>query len=293
MATASAPGADATLVSPGPEHIDELGRICYEAFKDVADAHGFPPDFQSVQLARRVIGMLVNRPDFYGVAAMVDGQLAGSNFLSLSDPVAGVGPITVDCAYQGRDIGRLLMRDVICYARDQGIAMVRLVQDAFNTASLSLYASLGFDTRHPLALMRPSPAASADPSVRDATKDDLDALEALCIRIYKATRRGEVAAAIQHGIPVLTRVRDGRVRAYLIPVIFGHGVGESEDDMMALAQEGARRAPRETVVFAPLDEPELFRSFLAAGFRTVKMMNLMTMGPYEAPSRVWMPSVLY
>ena len=92
MATASAPGADATLVSPGPEHIDELGRICYEAFKDVADAHGFPPDFQSVQLARRVIGMLVNRPDFYGVAAMVDGQLTGSNFLSLSDPVAD-GPV--------------------------------------------------------------------------------------------------------------------------------------------------------------------------------------------------------
>jgi len=59
-----------------------------------------------------------------------------------------------------------------------------------------------------------------------------------------------------------------------------------------LAQEGARRSP-EVLVFAPLTEADLFRMFLAAGFRTVKMMNLMTMGPYDPPSRVWIPSVMY
>ena len=33
------------LRRPQPEHITELGRICYEAFRDIAESHGFPPDF--------------------------------------------------------------------------------------------------------------------------------------------------------------------------------------------------------------------------------------------------------
>ena len=44
--------------------------------------------------------MLLKRPDFYGVAALCDGELAGSNFMATGDPVWAVGPITVDCAYQ-------------------------------------------------------------------------------------------------------------------------------------------------------------------------------------------------
>src|SRR5690242_11904667 len=100
--------AGVQLVAAERQHVGELGRICYEAFKDIADRHGFAPDFPSVQVARSVIGTLVERKDFYGVAAIVNGELAGSNFVSLTDPVAGVGPITVDCAFQGRDLGRAL-----------------------------------------------------------------------------------------------------------------------------------------------------------------------------------------
>jgi hypothetical protein len=77
------------LIPAKPEHAGELGRICYEAFKDIADRHAFPPDVPSVQAGRAIIGMLASRPDFYRVAAMVDGELAGSNYLSLMDEVAG------------------------------------------------------------------------------------------------------------------------------------------------------------------------------------------------------------
>src|ERR1700681_952590 len=143
--------AGVQLVPAEPQHVPELGRICYEAFKDIADRHGFAPDFPSVQVARTVIGMLVERKDCYGVAAIVNGEMAGSNYLSLTDAVAGVGPITVDCAFQGRDLGRALMQDVIDYARRNNIKRVRLLQDAFNTASISLYASLGFDVKHAVA----------------------------------------------------------------------------------------------------------------------------------------------
>ena len=86
------------LVPAEPQHVSEIGRICYEAFKEVQEGHGFSPDFPPVDLARQVLGMLVERDDFYGVVALRDGQPVGSNFLSLTGPVAGVGPITIDCS---------------------------------------------------------------------------------------------------------------------------------------------------------------------------------------------------
>ena len=290
-----APARDTVeLVEAKPEHVNELGRICYEAFKDIAESHGFPPDFPSARFARHVIGMLVDRPDFYGVAAVVDGELAGSNFLSLTDPVAGVGPITVDCALQGRDIGRKLMQAVIDYAREHNIERVRLLQDAYNTASISLYASLGFDVKHGVALMRLPSGSPPDSSVRQVGERDLGVLDDLCLRNYKTSRRNELASAIHAKLTPLTRQRDGRLTGYLIPGIFGHGVAESEQDAVALACEAGRLVPAgNALCMCPLDETPLFRALLKAGCRTLKMMNLMAIGPYEQPQSVWLPSVLY
>ncbi|HEX6897644.1 MAG TPA: GNAT family N-acetyltransferase [Bryobacteraceae bacterium] len=282
------------LVEATSEHVPELGRICYEAFKDIADRHHFPPDFPSAQFARFVIGMLASRPDCYGVAAIIDGQLAGSNFLSLTDEVAGVGPITVDCAFQGRDIGRQLMQAVLDEARRRQITRVRLLQDSFNTVSISLYGSLGFDTKHPVAYLRLPATSQPDPSVRPVEQRDLDALDALCRRNYRSSRRNELAAALQAGLAPFTRVRDGRFTGYLIPGIFGHGVAESDQDAAAIACHAAGLVPKERAYcLCPLDQGSTFRALLSAGCRTVKILNLMATGPYEQPQPVWMPSILY
>jgi GNAT superfamily N-acetyltransferase len=286
--------AGVQLVPAEPQHISELGRICYEAFKDIADRHGFAPDFPSVQVARKTIGMLIEREDFYGVAVIVNGELAGSNYISLTDPVAGVGPITVDCAFQGRDLGRALMQDVIDHARRNNIARVRLLQDAFNTASLSLYASLGFEVKHPVAEMSFNAAVKADATVRPVQDGDIDALDELCQKNYKASRRNELEAAVRVELSPVLRERSGRFTGYLIPGIFGHGVAETPDDAVALATQAARLIPHERArSLCPLNDGPLLQAFLKAGCRTVKMLNLMAMGPYEAPASVWMPSILY
>jgi hypothetical protein len=186
------------------------------------------------------------------------------------------------------------MQAVIDYAREHNIPRVRLLQDSFNMASLSLYASLGFDTKHAVAYMRLAPASSADASVRPVEPSDLDALDALCRRNYRCSRKNELAAAVQAGLGALTRERDGRLTGYLIPGIFGHGVAETEEDAVAIAGQAARLGPPyRPYCFCPLDQGSLFRAFLATGARTVKVMNLMTIGPYEAPQPVWMPSVSY
>jgi len=281
------------FVSAEPQHVDAIGRICFEAFKEVQEGHGFSPDFPSIELARQVLGMMVQRDDFYGVVALRDGQPVGSNFLSLMDLVAGVGPITIDSSCQGEGVGRALMQDVIDYARRNNIEQVRLLQDSFNVASLSLYASLGFDVKEAVVFMQATAVAEADPHVRIVAEADLPAIEELSKRIYKNSRCNEVAAAAPYGFVALLREQQGRITGYLIPGIFGHGIAETEDDALALISEAARRvAPPFARFFCPLSQASFFRRAIKAGCRTIKVMNYMTLGPYEPPGRVWMPSVL-
>jgi hypothetical protein len=161
-------------------------------------------------------------------------------------------------------------------------------------ASLSLYASLGFDTKHPAALMIPRPGEQADDSVRPVGANDLDAIEELSSRIYKVSRRMEVEGNIGGPFRPFLRERGGRVVAYYCLGIAGHGVAETEEDLVAVVREAARHSPPEFHrTFCPLTEGSLYRRFLAAGFRNVKVMNLMALGPYEEPDGVWVPSVLY
>lgn len=282
------------LIKPEPEHVPELGRICFEAFKGIHDRHSFPRDVPTVEIANMIIEMLISRKDFYGVAARVDGRLAGSNFISLTDPVGGIGPITVDPALDGHGIGRKLMRAVIEHAEGRGMKDVRLLQDSFNTKSLSLYASLGFDARAPIGLMEAHPAAAPDISVRPATVADVPALDELCRRVFKVSRRGELTSAVQSGFPVFLKEREGRVRAYWIAGFFGHGAGETAADALAVVGEAARHVPKETALFfCPLTSGDFYRVALQAGHRLRKVMTYMTRGPFQHPEQIWMPSIAY
>jgi len=281
------------FVPAGRQHVSEIGRICYEAFKDVHEGHGFLLDFPTIDFAQQAVGMLVEREDCYGVVAIHDGQPVGSNFLYTGDPVAGVGPISVDRSCQGQGVGRGLMQNVMAHARRNNFERVRLFQDAFNVSSMSLYASLGFEVKEVAALMQGAPASETDDSVRLVTESDLPSIEELSRRIYKSSRRNEVAAAVRYSFAALLREQQGRITGYLIPGLFGHGVAETEEDALALIGESARRLPAPLArFFCPLSEASLFRRALKAQCRVIKLMNYMVTGPYEPPVGVWMPSVL-
>jgi len=294
MPPSQASAAGLELVRAESKHVGEMGRICYEAFKDLHDRHRFPLDLPSAALARQVLGVMVDRNDFYSLVALLDGQVVGSNFLSLSDPVAGIGPVTVEPFHQGKNIGLALMQDVVDYGRHRGIECIRLLQETMNVGSLSLYASMGFDSREEVAYMQAAAASAEDPSVRPVTEQDLPAVEQLSANSYQASRRNEVAAAIRYDFSPLLRERDGRVTGYLVPGLFGHGVAENEDDACALLGEMARRLPPFAArFFCPVRQADFFRRVLKMGCRTIKVWTLMTLGPYEPPREVWMPSVLY
>ena len=135
---------------------EACGRIMHDAFRGIADAHGFPPDFPSAEAGTQLASALIASPAAFGVVAEGgDGRVVGSNFLAEGDPIRAVGPITVDPARQGGGAGRRLMAAVL--ERAEAARGVRLVADAFNTRSVALYASLGFEVKEPLLLVRGAP----------------------------------------------------------------------------------------------------------------------------------------
>jgi len=274
-----------------PEDVPELGRICYEAFKDISDRHGFPSDFETVEFAQQIVGLLVQQEDVYGVGAFDGGAPKGSNYLNMWGDVAGVGPVSVDTGAQGQGIGRMMMQDVIKHGREHGYEMIRLCQDGFNMQSLALYASLGFDTKEPLAYLALASELPADPNCRPATEADLPGMDELCRSIYGIDRKGECAAVMALGFPAIVLDR-GHIAGYQIGTAIGHGVAESDDDMLALLASLGAMAPGGHA-FVPLRSGELYRRALAAGHRNVKVMNLMAYGPYEDPKGTYCPSVMF
>lgn len=275
-----------------PEDVPELGRICYEAFKDISDRHGFPTDFATVEFAQLVVGMLVQQEDVYSLGAFEGGAPKGSNYINMWGDAVGLGPISVDLGTQGQGIGRGLMQGVIDHARTRGHDMVRLCQDSFNMESLALYASLGFDVKEPLSYLALSDQNAVDANFRPATEADFDAMDELCRSIYRISRKGEYGKLLSLGFPGFVLDRGGHIAGYLLGTALGHGVAETVDDMVALLNSHGATVP-EAHSFVPLRDGELYRKALAAGHRNRKVMNLMTLGPYDKPQGTYCPSVMF
>ena len=104
---------------------ETCGRIIYDAFKNIADRHGFPPHFPTLETAIQRANFSITHPSIFGVVAESDDQIIGSNFLDERDPIRGLGPVTVDPRVQIRGIGRRLMEAVL--ERGRGAVGVRLV----------------------------------------------------------------------------------------------------------------------------------------------------------------------
>lgn len=276
-----------------PTEAAELGRICFEAFQAISNAHNFPPDFPSPEVATGLISMLLSRPDIYSVVAEEAGKPVGSNFLWKSDAVAGVGPITVDPRVQNSSVGRTLMMDVINHADEQGILSVRLVQAAFHNRSLSLYTKLGFDTVEPLSNIQGNPLNLKIDGydVRGMTADDLEGVDSLAMRVHGHTRHNEAAGAIAQGTAKVVE-HGGRITGYTTGVgFFGHTVGESNEDVKALI--GAAKEFPGPGFLLPTRNGELMRWCLANGLRIVQPLTLMSRGVYQEPRGSFLPSILF
>jgi predicted N-acetyltransferase YhbS len=282
-----------TLREPRPEDAPELGRIVHEAFTAIAERHGFASDFPNLESGVAAISFFMGTPDIHGVVAERDGRVIGSNFLDERSTIAGLGPITVDPAAQDGGAGRLLMDAVLQRAKAEGFAGVRLVQAAYHSRSLALYTKLGFDAREELVTLQGPPIQERIEGyeVRQASEEDLDAINQLCLDAHGHDRAGEVRGAMaQGGVRVVEN--DGRIVAYTTGIAyFGHAVSASNEALKALiAASPEFGGPGFNL---PVRNGDLFRWALDRGLRVVQTMTLMTRGLYNEPRSPYLPSILY
>ena len=282
-----------TIRPATPADAPSAGQICFDAFTTISRAHNFPPDLPAVEHALHLMTMFFSAPGFFCIVAEENSRILGSNCLDERAIVHGIGPITVDTATQNRGVGRLLMQSVLDRSASQHAAGVRLVQAGFHNRSLSLYTTLGFDVREPLACMQGRASTREIPgcTVRPATPADLAACNALSIAVHGFDRGADLAQCIEQGTAVVTE-RDGRITAYTnILGFFGHATAETTPDLCALIAAADTFAGPGILV--PTRNAALFRWCLANGLRVTQPMNLMSLGLYNEPAGAFLPSILF
>jgi GNAT superfamily N-acetyltransferase len=267
------------------------GRICYEAFREIADAHQFPMDWRSDAVAVKVIEARLAHGLTYGVVAEVDGRIAGSAFLKEHRPVGAIGPVTVTPRLQGGEVGRLMMEHLLERARVTGLGGTRLVQAAYNRQSLALYTKLGFQVRDLLVCLHGNPIAARmrGHPVRLGREEDQAACNALCMLLHGYARTEDLTEALRLGALTVVE-REGRITGYSTGAHFrGHTVGERNEDAKALIA-AADDLP-EPGLLMPAGNGELLRWALDHGLRITQPLTLMTRGFYEEPKGAFLPSI--
>lgn len=272
---------------------DEAGRLAFEAFKDIADRHGFPPEFKSIHEARASARWLTSQEPVLGFAVR-RRALEGVAYLSMIDEVAGIGPVAVDLSAQGQGTGRILMQACLDAAVKHGHTRVRLMQDAFNVGSLGLYASLGFQVVEPLAIVA-TPPATAALAIREADDEDLAELCRLYRERVGFDRSGEIHLAQRYRRSLLIEKGDqiaGFVAGYsLSKAEFGFADDNETLVTIVAGQAALKGAPVQWML--PMRHDGLLNAAIRAGSTVVKMGNLMAFGPYEAPSAPHIVSFWY
>src|SRR6185437_702708 len=262
-----------TLRRGKPDDAQVCGAICYEAFKTIAEAHHFAPDFPSADVPVELLTWMLGHAGFYGVVAELGGKLVGSNFLDERNCIAGVGPITVDPTVQNKTIGRQLMEDVHRRAAQKNFPGVRLVQAGYHMRSLSVYAKLGYDIREPLACLQ-GPAINdvmVGYRVRPAAPGDLEDCNRVCRQVHGHDRNGELLDAVRQGAASVVE-HDGRITGYATTLgFFGHAVGESNSELQALI--GAAQTFAGPGFLLPIRNAKLFRWCLQRGLRITQPMT--------------------
>ncbi len=268
--------------------IDACAQAMYIAFLTIDKRHHFSSYFTDLDHARMATQNLITNDNIYGLVAEADGRVVASAFMNEKRPIRAVGPVSVHPDFQNRGIGRKLMDMLLDRANDA--PSVRLTQDAFNTGSLALYTSLGFNTVEYLALIQGKfkSQAPSDLKFRPVFKTDFDKCIALCQKVVGFDR------VPGNPIDMYCVIHNDRITAYTVDLSTdGYTLGETEADIQALILNIAAKTSGELAFLVPTSYPNLLRWCLSEGMRITKPLNLMVKGEYQTPRGIYLPNLLY
>jgi predicted N-acetyltransferase YhbS len=277
-----------------PEDALECGRICYEAFQAIGDAHRFPNYWRSTDVTTAMFDSMIKHPGWYGVIAERDGKIVGSNFMDERSAIYGIGPTSVDPKQQDSGVGQYMMHGLLDRVAASRVPGVRLTQTGYHNRSLCLYTKLGFQTREPLSLMQGPPLNLVMPGyhVRPAQSADVEACGALGQEILGFDRGGGALRDAINGKTAMVVEHLGRITGYATAVgLSGHSIGRTNRDLMALI--GAAPEFVGAGFLVPTRNHEVFSWCLANGLRLVVQWTLMSIGLYNEPAGAYLPSGMF
>lgn len=88
--------------------VKACSQIVYDAFRTVAERHGFQAAFPTIEVATRVVTLFVGLPSMYKLIAEHAAHPVGAIFLDEGDPIRAIAIVAVDPAAQARGVGRAL-----------------------------------------------------------------------------------------------------------------------------------------------------------------------------------------
>ena len=281
-----------------PLAVDDLvrvGSILFHAFNDVFTAHGHPPPVPSLQAGISLARAYFEYEAEGGWVALRGTEIVGSAFTHERGTTAGIGPVTVDPACQGQGIGRALMHRLLEVLAE--CPSVRLFQDAFNRGSYALYASLGFEPRDVMAVLRASrPKFSTLPDgghVRPMDARDLGEVAVVDAQLTGIVRPADLLFLFDRGPAYVLEDELGGIRGYSLgfrsgdALFLGPVVAPTVAGVMRLAARACLEERGGSVTVRTFGRPgDMMAALLAAGFEVRSLGTYMVRGAYDPPAGV-------
>jgi predicted N-acetyltransferase YhbS len=252
--------------------------VIHEAFATFERKSGLPdPDLSREQSCLECVVSLLDSEVVLAIDKASE-KIIGYNALDneAEDKAAiGVGPLAVSPSWEGKGVGKQLMKYVMQKAVELGFKSTRLVVNAHDPSAFALYASVGYETKLPLALVsgllstkwndnyQPPKVALSNLTLSKMTIDDVEECCRLSVKVTGFSRSKELTCCIKADmdnnnenenakaysfVPYVMREEgQGRIVAYTSGLnSIGHTVAESNEYgkqllvfVSALARDGS------------------------------------------------------
>ena len=268
---------------------DRVGEMLYEAFNAGASKHGYARKMHRVETGKAWAWSLFHYGSNDLLIADVENCVAGICCLNPRGDLGGVGPVVVDPNFQGYRIGSGLMEALLMRAASR--QSLRLIQEAYNPASFSLFYSFDFMPVASLLdlFLEKGGGQRLEPCsyVTELTAKEMDAVQGYDGPRSRSDRRKDLAYYARWGKVFVYR-HQSQIRGFLacIPgsgaVQLGPLLAEGEEEAGCLFRHAAAvYEGRDCQTRVMARDHALVRTLMGCGFKLYCLDNLMVRGAWR------------
>ena len=260
-------------------------EVIFGAFNKLDERHDVPPYMRTIEDGSIVASHLYGIPKIRGFVAEENGEIVGIGFLhDIGDVGMGISPLAVAPSAQARGVGQAILDRMIETA---GGASIRLLQDAFNNATLALYSRYGFVVREQITCVTGKPGPKTSDLTITHDTDSAGTSEALHHHVMGFNRPSFPTRPI-------TAHRGANLAGFIAPgTEYPYAVADNEDTLIALISGLAVELDAPITAAIPAVHSQILRWMLDHDARVIRSMNLMVRGSYSRPNGACLNSGSY